>query len=197
MYSELSKYRTLVLNADYMPISLLPGLTTIPVDDALVRVFNETCYVVAEYNRKIKTPNPKNAIKLPAVIVRKEYMERCDNVALTRTYLYLRDNGTCAYTGQELTLEYNKPNSITIDHVYPRYLGGKHEWNNVVCAAPRINHLKGHNPPIGEWKPKIRPYTPTYHELVEKRRYFPLVVDDASWIDFLPEWKAEIRVRNG
>ena len=63
--------RTLVLNASYMPISLLP-LHTVPVEDAVGRIFNDSCHVVFSYNRWIQTPNLH--MKWPSVIARNSYV---------------------------------------------------------------------------------------------------------------------------
>ena len=68
------KLRTLVLNSDYMPISLWSeyngrsSLYTIPAQDAICRYLNGTCQVVYWYPRKILTPSRKD-LYWPSVIV--------------------------------------------------------------------------------------------------------------------------------
>jgi 5-methylcytosine-specific restriction endonuclease McrA len=57
-------------------------------------------------------------------------------VPLTRREVFRRDNFICQYCGKVTPV-------LTIDHVIPRHLGGKHEWNNVVAACPACNHRKG------------------------------------------------------
>jgi len=32
---------------------------------------------------------------------------------------------------------------MTIDHIVPRRLGGRHSWKNLVAACPNCNHRKG------------------------------------------------------
>jgi len=60
-------------------------------------------------------------------------------VKFTRHNIFERDSNTCQYCGK-VTSE------LTIDHVVPRHLGGKHEWTNVVAACPSCNHRKGGRP---------------------------------------------------
>ena len=33
---------------------------------------------------------------------------------------------------------------LTMDHVYPKYLGGKKSWDNIVASCKRCNGRKGH-----------------------------------------------------
>ncbi|MBG0771343.1 MAG: HNH endonuclease, partial [Anaerolineaceae bacterium] len=57
-------------------------------------------------------------------------------VKLTRKEIFRRDNFTCQYCGRQT-------NTLTIDHVIPRHMGGETTWSNVVTACSRCNHLKG------------------------------------------------------
>lgn len=57
-------------------------------------------------------------------------------VKLTRREVFRRDNYTCQYCGKH---QFN----LTIDHVIPRHLGGKHIWTNLVTACSGCNHRKG------------------------------------------------------
>ena len=77
--------RTLVLNASYMPISLLP-LHTVPVEDAVGRIFNDSCHVVFSYNRWIQTPNLH--MKWPSVIARNSYVNVKSIMKLKRESLF-------------------------------------------------------------------------------------------------------------
>ncbi|MCK5430112.1 MAG: HNH endonuclease, partial [Anaerolineales bacterium] len=43
---------------------------------------------------------------------------------------------TCQYCGRRVPY-------LTIDHIIPRRLGGKHSWENLVAACPSCNHRKG------------------------------------------------------
>lgn len=61
-------------------------------------------------------------------------------VKLTRREVFRRDNYTCQYCGR-------RENNLTVDHVLPRHMGGKHLWTNVVTACAVCNHRKGGRKP--------------------------------------------------
>jgi 5-methylcytosine-specific restriction endonuclease McrA len=178
--------RALVLNSNYMPISLFP-IHSIPVEDAVVRVFNETCHVVFEYDRDILTPTLE--MKWPSVIARNDNLRIKEKVKLRRESLFYRDHGICVYCEKQLSL-----GEVTFDHVHPRARGGMHSWDNVVCACISCNIKKGSNLPVGEWSPKIKPYEPNYFQLLSRRKKFPITVPDESWTHFLGDWEAEVKV---
>lgn len=74
---------------------------------------------------------------LPSVIRLAHMVHRPrPQIKLTRKEVFRRDNYTCQYCGRKV------PN-LTIDHVVPRHLGGRHTWNNVVTACASCNHQKG------------------------------------------------------
>lgn len=179
--------RTLVLNYNYMPISLFP-LHSIPVEDAITRVCNDTCRVVFEYDRKILTPTAN--MKWPSVIARTEVKKIRESVKLRTEALYYRDHGLCAYCERPITLH-----EMTCDHVFPKSHGGKYEWTNIVSACPTCNYAKGNALPVGRWKPRRFPMKPTYYQLLEIRKKFPIVIDDASWLNFLGDWKSDVTVK--
>ena len=58
------------------------------------------------------------------------------HIKLTRRELFRRDNYTCQYCGKHTK-------DLTIDHIFPRHLGGTHTWDNVVAACAHCNHRKG------------------------------------------------------
>jgi 5-methylcytosine-specific restriction endonuclease McrA len=182
----MTKLRTLVLNSNYMPISLLP-LHSISAEDAVTRIFSDNCHVVFEYNREILTPNLK--MKWPSVIARNSTLRYKNKVKLRKESLYYRDHGICVYCEKHITIK-----EFSVDHVFPRARGGTHSWDNVVCACISCNIKKGHKLPSGEWKPKVAPYEPDYYQLLAFRKKFPITVPDISWANFLSDWEAEIRV---
>lgn len=184
--------RTLVLNANYMPVSYFPRLKTIPVEEAITRVLNGTCHVVFEYDRKIK--HPTMDMCWPSVIARNKIEEINFKVGnnVKRDFLYYRDHGICVYC--EKTLE--SYHEVTYDHVVPLSRGGSNGWENIVSACTSCNNRKGNHMPAGEWKPKLSPYKPTIFELIDRRRKFPITVDDENWAMFLGDWHAPITVGN-
>lgn len=185
--------RTLVLNPDYSPVAIVPSLSTIPAEEAIVRVIKENADCILTFKRKILTPSHDDWF-WPSVIVNKEFYKRYTDVRLRHISLFYRDHGMCQYCEKKLT-----EHEITCDHVVPRTAGGKHEWTNVVASCKRCNGEKDDNMPVGKWKPKIKPYTPTFYDILDKRRKFPILVDDAEWEQFIGgktgNWEGGIVVR--
>lgn len=60
-----------------------------------------------------------------------------------RKALFKEQNGKCHYCGCQLVLEQWKENSITLDHVIPKCLGGTRDLWNVVGACLACNSLRG------------------------------------------------------
>jgi 5-methylcytosine-specific restriction endonuclease McrA len=60
-----------------------------------------------------------------------------------RPEIYQRDACRCFYCGNELT-----DDELSVDHVFPLYLGGKEDRANYVTACRECNQLKGHLPPF-------------------------------------------------
>lgn len=82
-------------------------------------------------------------IKIPKVLVLCNY----DKVPRKRPKfcpkaVWDRDEGTCQYTGQKLTLH-----NANIDHVIPRSRGGKTDWHNCVLTHKDVNSKKANKTP--------------------------------------------------
>ena len=126
---------TLVLNADYQPLSYYP-LSLWGWQDAIKAVFLERVNIVAEYDEEINSPS--FSIKLPSVIALKEYVSSKRDPAFTRFNVFLRDKCTCQYCGVK-----KKIKDLTFDHIIPKSHGGKTNWLNVVSACRSCNFKKG------------------------------------------------------
>jgi 5-methylcytosine-specific restriction endonuclease McrA len=87
----------------------------------------------------IHTPS---TILLRPSVIRLAYMVNRPRprIRLTKREILRRDNHTCQYCGR-------RNPRMTIDHVRPRRLGGRHWWDNVVAACPACNHRKGGRKP--------------------------------------------------
>ena len=123
----------LVLNANFEPINICNTRRAIGLilNGKAAMVINGRGWI---YGVSQKFPRPS--------IIRLEYMIRRPRprVKLTSKEVFRRDNFTCQYCGR------NVP-KLTIDHVRPKRLGGKHIWTNVVAACPQCNHRKGGRKP--------------------------------------------------
>jgi 5-methylcytosine-specific restriction endonuclease McrA len=181
--------KTLVLNANFMPLSVFP-LYTISAQDAIQRVLNDTAVLVYEYERPILTPS-RNDLYWPSVVANKNGFRYADSVKLKRETLYYRDHGVCVYCDAPLTME-----SLSVEHVLPKSRGGKHAWENVVAACTNCNQEKADAMPVGRWVPKKKPYKPNFFQLLEIRKKYPITVYDKNWLQFLPSWTGEVIVKD-
>ena len=138
--------------------------------------------IVAEYDVHVHSPSQK--IKIPSVIVLKDYVKPQKRVAFTRFNLFLRDQFSCQYCGSK--------DNLTFDHVVPRSRGGITSWENVVAACSRCNLKKGARS-LRESGLTLRkpPRAPGAEELRNMGRKFPPNHLHESWIDFL-YWDAEL-----
>ena len=97
---------------------------------------------------------------------------------LTRFEVFNRDQYTCQYCNKQTR-------QLTLDHVIPRYRGGKHTWGNIVSACVPCNRYKASRTPEQSGMrlihPPSRPHNNTpfyipYHYLQtrgEWQKYLP------------------------
>ena len=171
----------LVLNADYRPLSYLP-LSVWPWQDAVKARFLNRLDVIAEYNDQINSPSV--SIRIPSVVVLRDYVKPSKSTAFTRFNLFLRDEFSCQYCG--------KRGEMTFDHILPRCRGGKTTWENVVAACGPCNLRKGaRDLRSSGMKIQKYPVKPSSETLMNKGRKFPPNYLHESWMDFL-YWDAEL-----
>lgn len=162
----------LVLNANFQPINITSTYRAINL------VLSEKATLIMNGRGVIHSVS--QTFPLPSVIRLNHMIKRPRPIVkLTRKEIFRRDNYTCQYCGRQTK-------DLTIDHVIPRRLGGKTNWNNVVAACPRCNHLKGGMTPkqSGMYlrkKPKRPPNTAAY--LFGKH-----IDQNQEWEDFLIGW---------
>ncbi len=152
--------------------------------------------VVCEYDRKILTPT--HDLNWASVIARTDMKRIKEGVKLRRESLYYRDHGMCVYCDKPVALNRSTlrhSNVMTIDHVIPKSMGGTISWENAVTSCPSCNLAKGAQPAVGQWAPNRKPYKPTYWQLLDIRRTFPIMVDHRDWLEFLGGWKAPVYLR--
>ena len=180
-FKSAGKNPSLVLNADYRPLSYLP-LSIWSWKDTIKGVFMDRINVVAEYDAYVSSPSIK--IKIPSVVVLKEYIKPSKSNAFTRFNLFLRDEFKCQYCGSK--------GDLTFDHVVPRSLGGTTNWANVVAACSPCNLKKGSKTlkNSGLYL-RRKPVRPEPHQMMNVGRKFPPNFLHESWMDFL-YWDAEL-----
>lgn len=178
---SLRHHPALVLNADYRPLSYYP-LSLWPWQEAIKAAFLDRVDIVAEYDQVVRSPTTE--IRIPSVVVLKDFVKPRKRVAFTRFNLFLRDEFSCQYCGGL--------GDLTFDHVVPRARGGVTSWENVVAACARCNLRKGAKSlrQVGMTLRKP-PRQPGAEELRNMGRKFPPNYLHDSWLDFL-YWDAEL-----
>jgi 5-methylcytosine-specific restriction endonuclease McrA len=179
--SSLRHYPALVLNADYRPLSYYP-LSLWPWQEAVKAAWLDRVQIVAEYNQVVRSPSTE--IRIPSVVVLKDYVRPQKRMAFTRFNLFLRDEFTCQYCGAR--------GELTFDHVVPRSRGGRTTWDNVVAACARCNLRKGwHSLKQAGMSLRRPPRRPGAEDLRNQGRKFPPNHLHETWLDFL-YWDAEL-----
>ena len=136
----------LVLNQSYEPLNICQARRAVALvlEGKAEMLENGLGYF---HSSRAAYPVP-SVIKLD-YMVRRPRSER----KLTRVGVFHRDGFVCQYCGRETTL--------TIDHVIPRFQGGRHTWENVVAACIPCNRRKaGRTPEQANMKLKLVPVRP-------------------------------------
>lgn len=172
---------TLVLNADYRPLSYYP-LSLWPWQDAVKAVFLDRVNIIAEYDRTVHSPSIE--MRLPSVVSLKTFVRPARQPAFTRFNVFLRDRFSCQYCGTR--------GELTFDHLVPRSRGGQTTWENVVTACSDCNVRKGGKMPAeAHMRPAQEPFRPTVRQLHANGRLFPPNYLHESWLDYL-YWDSEL-----
>ena len=178
---NLASCPSLVLNADYTPLSYYP-LSLWPWQTAIKAIFLDRVDVIETYDREVHSPNLD--MKIPSVIALKQYVKPSEFPAFTPFNVFLRDRFICQYCGD--------PTDLTFAHLIPRSRGGLTRWDNVVAACAPCNLKKGGEmPEVAGMLPAQLPYRPTVFELHRNGRLFPPNYLHDSWVDYL-YWDTEL-----
>ena len=123
------KKPVLVLNANFEPINVCD------FQRALGLMLTDKATLILNGRGIIKTAT--SSFPIPSVIRLQRMVQRPRlKVNLSRKEIFRRDHFTCQYCGKTTLV-------LTVDHVQPKHLGGKHMWTNLVAACPGCNHRKG------------------------------------------------------
>lgn len=177
----LRQHPALVLNADYRPLSYYP-LSLWPWQEAIKAAWLDRVIILAEYDEVVRSPTTH--IRIPSVVVLREFVRPQKRAAFTRFNLFLRDEFACQYCGAT--------GDLTFDHVVPRARGGRTSWENVVAACAPCNLRKGAKSLRGSGLTlRQAPREPHPEKLRNLGRKFPPNYLHESWLDFL-YWDAEL-----
>jgi 5-methylcytosine-specific restriction endonuclease McrA len=184
-----SSHPTLVLNADYRPLSYYP-LSLWSWQEAVKALVQGRVALVACYDKMIRSPSIE--MPIPSVIALKEYQRLDRAPAFTRFNLFLRDEWTCQYCGRE-----HPSQELTFDHVRPRSRGGATNWHNIVAACHECNIGKRDRTPVEAGMRLLRqPTQPTIENLNANGRRHPTRDVHRTWIDYL-YWDCDIEQEDG
>ena len=137
----------LVLNQNYEPLNICRARR------AVVLLWGGKAEVLE--NNSDTMHSPSISIPVPSVIrliylIKRPRPQR----RLSRREVFIRDNYTCQYCGRQTR-------DLTIDHVFPRFLGGEHMWENLASACKPCNQRKAGRPPeIAGMKLLHKPFVP-------------------------------------
>ena len=149
--------KVLVLNADFIPLNLVP-LSTTTWQEAICLIYSGKAPAIEYYEDEVNSPSI--SMKVPSVIVMKSYKYFKKRAKLNKFNIKLRDEFRCQYCGSTFNHK-----SLTIDHVVPKSKGGSFSWDNLVAACKPCNQDKKDH---SKMKPKLPPYRPTYYDLAKK-----------------------------
>ncbi|MDG2299663.1 MAG: HNH endonuclease [Planktomarina sp.] len=179
---KLKQMPALVLNADYRPLCYYP-LSLWSWQDAIKAAWLDRVQIIAEYDDIVRSPSTE--IRIPSVVVLKDYVKPRNTIAFTRFNLFLRDEFSCQYCGSL--------GDLTFDHIVPRKNGGVTSWENVVAACSSCNLKKGaRSLKQSGLTLRKRVRIPKADELRNIGRKFPPNHLHDSWVDFL-YWDAELK----
>lgn len=125
-------FRVLLLNADYEPLNICS------LNRAMKLIVNDKAdYLHILETKTIKTSSG-TSLTIPTVIRLKYQIKKKYNLQykVSRVGVYSRDNFTCQYCGKTNV-------ELSLDHVYPKHLGGEHSWENLVTCCKKCNGQKG------------------------------------------------------
>lgn len=168
---------TLILNNDASPLSVLP-LSTVTWQESIRYMCLDRVNVLEWYDDWV-VKSPTWETRVPAVMMLKQYIRTNMNPRFTKSNVSLRDEYKCQYCFADMFAQGR--DAITLDHVTPSSMGGLTAWDNIVISCGKCNHSKG-NKLI---KPQRMPYRPTYYELVNKRKKFPMNLAHPSWENYI------------
>lgn len=123
-------HNCLILNASFEAIG------TVSIQRSLTLILTGRAEYV-ESDETLEIRSPSIVFPLPVVIRLITFVKLpYTNIGLSRKSVFMRDGMRCTYCG-------TATETLTVDHVVPRSLGGEHKWTNVTTACITDNQRKG------------------------------------------------------
>jgi 5-methylcytosine-specific restriction endonuclease McrA len=162
----------LILNVNFEPLHVCN------TKRALSLVLSGKAEIILNGRGMIRSASDE--FELPSII-KLQYMVKRPRprVSLSKREVLRRDNFTCQYCGRQ-------GSHLTIDHVTPRHMGGKHTWTNLVAACSACNRRKGGRTPDQAGMPLQRqPHEPSASAAYRFGRHLDARED---WEPFITGW---------
>jgi len=175
--------RTLVLNADYTPLSVVKWDRAITLSLIGNEDPSKGAQVVEYYKDGDSIKDTRgNEYRMPAVIRVAKYIKIGKRIPFSRKNVFLRDQLRCQYCGKQYS-----PENLTYDHVIPRAKWKKQnhqksptQWENIVTACVACNRKKANKTPKEAKMHLIRPpQQPNPHGYI---------LGLSPWSQFPEEW---------
>ena len=168
----LTNNPVLVLNQSYEPLNICHARRALAlVISGKAEMLENSVSCVCTSTASYAIPS---VIKLD-YIIRRPRTER----KLTRVGIFQRDGYACQYCGRR--------EQLTVDHVIPRFRGGKHAWDNVVACCIPCNRKKAgltlEQSGMKLRKPPVKPHS-NYGFFIPHR----YVNDMERWRKYLPQY---------
>lgn len=166
----------LLLNGDSAPISIIP-LSVISWQEAISLIYKGRATVV-EIDEKRTISSPSMTMAMPTVIMLNQYFKKAHRPKFCKDSLLYRDEFRCLYCGNEFPKK-----KLTMDHFIPKSKGGGKSFENILMSCQPCNLKKGDK----FMEPLKKPHVPTYFELANKRKKFPIYINHESWKHYI-DW---------
>lgn len=203
---RLDRATSLVLNADYRPISIMPP-SELTWQEAFKTVWTGALEVVEIY-QDVFIRTPSSELFVPSVLRNRKYVKTSGRrVQFSKHNVFMRDEYRCQYCGKPGTgvdlvesqvqvtgladgKKVRPGRDLTYDHHIARSKGGKTIWDNIITACAPCNSKKADG---NKMKPMKLPRQPTYEEIAAFVRKQPITIPSETWAPYLG-WQGPIHV---
>ena len=182
---------------------------TVTAAAAIMLIKRGAAYMVDTGGDYVRVHRTGEEVLVPSVVALRRAIPYCrleKEAAFSLPMLYIRDVGTCQYSGERVYLGAHTANGHdltkdprhrgTFDHVVPQSKGGARGWDNALLASEHENVRKGNLMPERYTKPLHAPWVPTQADLLrlwltdDRLSHVPV-----DWLEYLDRAPASDQVR--
>ena len=163
----------LLLNSNYQFHALIDRKKAIKL------LYRGKCEIIVASEEYVENSHKTIKIVIPKVLRLLNMVKSIfrNEIPFSKRNVFYRDRNTCQYCGKEFQ---KNSRIITIDHVTPVSRGGKHTFENCVCACRSCNEYKGNKTPSEAGLTlKKNPTTPTVVEFITMKS--KTIMEEFSW----------------